>query len=481
MPATNLSKLRVVDLKAELSKLSLSTKGKKDELIARLKEAIKEEDASVKEQEESSQQATTTDIPTEETIPEEVPKVRSVPEQVITEQSAVEPVAEVVVEAVTEPAVETVSAPAVETVSAPVVETVPATTAETVVETVVETEIETEIEAEIEQPPTEQLLEDRNEIVQPVQKTNVDSISEITTEATANKTMETAKEPHVVEEQDTPMEEASEVTVEPTSKIEEQSEPIQDIPTEEDQTPQQGESGVKRKREEDEQGEEQFIPFLITVMSADREPESEEEQPAIYLKGFVRPLIIKHVQELIGKYGKVKRFWMDTIKTHCYVVYESVPEAQEALKAIHGLVFPSGSDKTISGGKLTLEQAEHLIEQEQSAAEKRIRLDWELLLQSVLNGTAKASTVSDNARRQRTTGFERINRQLQRAEGNASSVSQLVEAPTKPIAERHQESSQPSSLSLEDLFCKTTAVPPLYYLPVSADMAKKRLEAMKGE
>ncbi|KAI7861255.1 hypothetical protein BDF14DRAFT_479025 [Spinellus fusiger] len=279
--------------------------------------------------------------------------------------------------------------------------------------------------------------------------------------------METAKEPHVVEEQDTPMEEASEVTVEPTSKIEEQSEPIQDIPTEEDQTPQQGESGVKRKREEDEQ--------------ADREPESEEEQPAIYLKGFVRPLIIKHVQELIGKYGKVKRFWMDTIKTHCYVVYESVPEAQEALKAIHGLVFPSGSDKTISGGKLTLEQAEHLIEQEQSAAEKRIRLDWELLLQSVLNGTAKASTVSDNARRQRTTGFERINRQLQRAEGNASSVSQLVEAPTKPIAERHQESSQPSSLSLEDLFCKTTAVPPLYYLPVSADMAKKRLEAMKGE
>lgn len=43
------------------------------------------------------------------------------------------------------------------------------------------------------------------------------------------------------------------------------------------------------------------------------------QSSALYVKGFVRPLIIRSVQELFGKYGKVKRFWMDSIKTHCYV------------------------------------------------------------------------------------------------------------------------------------------------------------------
>lgn len=41
---------------------------------------------------------------------------------------------------------------------------------------------------------------------------------------------------------------------------------------------------------------------------------------AVYIKGFVRPLILRHVQELIKKYGQVKKFWMDSIKTHCYVI-----------------------------------------------------------------------------------------------------------------------------------------------------------------
>lgn len=41
---------------------------------------------------------------------------------------------------------------------------------------------------------------------------------------------------------------------------------------------------------------------------------------AVYIKGFVRPLILRHVEELIKKYGQVKKFWMDSIKTHCYVI-----------------------------------------------------------------------------------------------------------------------------------------------------------------
>jgi hypothetical protein len=44
------------------------------------------------------------------------------------------------------------------------------------------------------------------------------------------------------------------------------------------------------------------------------------ETNAIYIKGFVRPLILRHAEELAKKYGNVKKFWMDSIKTHCYVI-----------------------------------------------------------------------------------------------------------------------------------------------------------------
>lgn len=51
-----------------------------------------------------------------------------------------------------------------------------------------------------------------------------------------------------------------------------------------------------------------------------REEDNEIVSSAIIVKGFVRPLIIRQAQDLFAKYGKVKRFWMDSIKTHCYVI-----------------------------------------------------------------------------------------------------------------------------------------------------------------
>lgn len=45
---------------------------------------------------------------------------------------------------------------------------------------------------------------------------------------------------------------------------------------------------------------------------------------AIIVKGFVRPLIVRQAQELFAKHGDIKRFWMDSIKTHCYVIVSFV-------------------------------------------------------------------------------------------------------------------------------------------------------------
>ncbi|KAJ0097622.1 hypothetical protein Patl1_27349 [Pistacia atlantica] len=48
---------------------------------------------------------------------------------------------------------------------------------------------------------------------------------------------------------------------------------------------------------------------------------------------FVRPFTLKAVHELLGKTGTFTSFWMDHIKTHCYVTYTSVDEAMETPEA----------------------------------------------------------------------------------------------------------------------------------------------------
>jgi hypothetical protein len=59
----------------------------------------------------------------------------------------------------------------------------------------------------------------------------------------------------------------------------------------------------------------------IDTEEASKESESKPvETNAVYIKGFVRPLILRHAEELAKKYGNVKKFWMDSIKTHCYVI-----------------------------------------------------------------------------------------------------------------------------------------------------------------
>jgi len=45
----------------------------------------------------------------------------------------------------------------------------------------------------------------------------------------------------------------------------------------------------------------------------------QKPKDTILINNFVRPLVTRSVKELVGKYGDVKNFWMDSIKTHAFV------------------------------------------------------------------------------------------------------------------------------------------------------------------
>ncbi|GFY94151.1 SAP domain-containing protein [Actinidia rufa] len=75
-------------------------------------------------------------------------------------------------------------------------------------------------------------------------------------------------------------------------------------------------------------------------------PSPKPPTNSLRIDRFLRPFTLKAVQELIGKTGTVASFWMDHIKTHCYVTYSSVEEAIETRNAVYNLQWPP------NGGRL---------------------------------------------------------------------------------------------------------------------------------
>ncbi|XP_076907773.1 uncharacterized protein LOC143564354 [Bidens hawaiensis] len=77
-------------------------------------------------------------------------------------------------------------------------------------------------------------------------------------------------------------------------------------------------------------------------------PSSKTPTTSLRIDNFLRPFTLKAVQEFLSKTGTVVSFWMDQIKTHCYVMYASVEEAIDTRNAVCNLQWP------VNGGRLLM-------------------------------------------------------------------------------------------------------------------------------
>ncbi|KAI8377375.1 hypothetical protein BD560DRAFT_390921 [Blakeslea trispora] len=457
------SSLKVVELREELSKRHLPTKGKKEELVNRLTEAIEAEKQQA--QEESAVEAVVheqavdqqlTISKTEEVVSitevkldvepiedsKEATSTKSVTET--TEQLKKESVEQLADLSKKEPKEE----PRTQLVEKPV---------EQLTEQLTEQLIEEPTENPVEQPaeqPIEQLAE------KPTEKP-VEQPTEQPTEQPAEKQ---PNEP-VLEEQrkesvsvltEKPMEEDKTEATERT-----QQQHAVSISDEQDEMHKLDDSN-KRKRSSETNDEHE-----------EKRTKKDNSEEALYVKGFIRPLIIRHVQELFSKHGTVKRFWMDMIKTHCYVVYDNASQAKEAFDNVNGIVFPSETGRELSAGYLTQAQAEKLIEHEQSAADKRIKVDWESCISKIKIGESLTSSpIPEAARKIRPTGINQVARQLAQAAEPVTQASREVH-----IGTRQERPAR--DLSLDELFKKTNTLPHLYYLPNTDEEAKAIMEKLQ--
>lgn len=181
--------------------------------------------------------------------------------------------------------------------------------------------------------------------------------------------------------------------------------------------------------------------------------------PTISLKieRFLRPFTIKALKELLSETGTIRYFWIDQIKTHCYVTYSSVEEATATRYALYNLKWP------IVGGRLLI--AEFVDPEE-------VKLVCEGQSADVINAPNPMPPKNS------TQGSSSLALQGSSAQALPPPPQSATNTKQTLALEREPE---PAIYTLDDLFKKTRAKPHIYYLPLSEEQVISKLAAKGRE
>ncbi|EAS30590.3 SAP domain-containing protein [Coccidioides immitis RS] len=203
---------------------------------------------------------------------------------------------------------------------------------------------------------------------------------------------------------------------------------------------------------------------------------------SLYIRDFMRPLqpanLKRHLAALATPPDSTPNpdiildFFLDSIKTHCFVTFANVAAASRVRTALHATIWPEErTRKPLWVDFVPEEKVKEWIEIEQAGNNRRDAHRWEVIYEDREDGTiAVLQEAVSNTARNRNQSFN-----LGR------------EPPTGPRAERpfgrgSLQAGPPSNLpasgfkALDDRFLSTSAKPKLYYLPVSREASDKRLD-----
>ncbi|KAL2802225.1 hypothetical protein BJX63DRAFT_415664 [Aspergillus granulosus] len=230
---------------------------------------------------------------------------------------------------------------------------------------------------------------------------------------------------------------------------------------------------------------------------ADTETEEAEVKPALhaataalYIDGLMRPLqpaaLKNHLLSVATAPGtsqnpeSIVEFYLDTIKTHCFVQFVDISTASRARNALHDTVWPNERNrKTLFVDFIPEHKVQDWIQREEQARGRSgIPPRWEVkydrtdqgveaVLEEVHHKNAGNQARRDSAQKE----FAHLPPRGPRAE--MQNQDRRPSGPTQP-----SRGSQPGQgfKPLDELFKSTAAKPKLYYLPVSRDIADRRLD-----
>ncbi|KAM4612223.1 apoptotic chromatin condensation inducer 1b isoform 2-T2 [Polymixia lowei] len=237
----------------------------------------------------------------------------------------------------------------------------------------------------------------------------------------------------------------------------------------------------------------------------------------IHVVNLVRPFTLGQLKELLNRTGSVVEdgFWIDKIKSHCYVTYATAEEAVATRAALHGVKWPQSNPKVLSvdfcqqdeldihKGLLKPNRAEEdhaaqpgvgppsrlpplMPERERDRDRDRDR-ERDRGLGGVRDQWAEREREME--RRERARGEREWDRDKIREFGRPGEDGRRSRSRDRERRRRERAKSkekktdrkgeekadEPPAKLLDDLFLKTKAAPCIYWLPLTEEQAAQRV------
>lgn len=236
--------------------------------------------------------------------------------------------------------------------------------------------------------------------------------------------------------------------------------------------------------------DEDIAPALHTATSA------------LYIRNFMRPLqpgsLEEHLQQLAAEGDSstpdnlIQSFFIDSIRTHCFVCFSTVAAAKRVRAALHDQVWPKESSRRplwvdfIPRDKVT---DWIKVEQNNTVGRSGVSIRWEITYEESSDGMTATLREIGSGRTDKNSSFNQrdisgadkrtISGNQEAQDSRSKEQSQkLTTKPSEPSAVKPKGTPE-SFLALDSLFKSTTAKPKLYFLPVSSSLADERLNKLR--
>ncbi|XP_062337284.1 apoptotic chromatin condensation inducer in the nucleus isoform X2 [Osmerus eperlanus] len=223
----------------------------------------------------------------------------------------------------------------------------------------------------------------------------------------------------------------------------------------------------------------------------------------VHVSNLVRPFTLGQLKELLGRTGSVleEGFWIDKIKSHCYVTYPSPEEAVATRAALHGVKWPQSNPKFLNvdfSQKEELDFHRGLSTDEKAGDEAAAgpgrgrpagpapllpeRDQWaerEREVERRERARAEREWDRDKVRDFGKPGEEREGGP-RRSRSRERRRKERGKSKEKKTDKKEKAAEEPPAKMLDDLFCKTKAAPCIYWLPLTDEQFAQR-EAARAE
>uniref|UniRef100_A0AAQ6A691 SAP domain-containing protein n=1 Tax=Amphiprion ocellaris TaxID=80972 RepID=A0AAQ6A691_AMPOC len=224
----------------------------------------------------------------------------------------------------------------------------------------------------------------------------------------------------------------------------------------------------------------------------------------VHVCNLVRPFTLGQLKELLSRTGTLveEGFWIDKIKSHCYVTYSSIEEAVATRAALHGVKWPQSNPKVLSVDFCQQDEldfhkglgaADRPGAEDQGPGSGRGRT---LGLPSLLPERDQwAEREREMERRERARAEREWDRDKVREFGKPGEEKEggprrsrsrerrrkeRGKSKEKKTEKKEKAAEDPPAKLLDDLFRKTKAAPCIYWLPLTEEQFLQR-EAARAE